>query len=79
MFPLGESSKSPLPVSYTHLDVYKRQLQTIINNLASLSKLPPAEYSFHITLRHNILADDEDYSWYDYCLLYTSTRQCSWT
>lgn len=22
--------------------------------------------SFHITLRHNILADDEDYSWYDY-------------
>lgn len=44
----------------------KGTLQTIINNLASLSKLPPAEYSFHITLRHNILADDEDYSWYDY-------------
>lgn len=37
----------------------KGTLQTIINNLASLSKLPPAEYSFHITLRHNILADDE--------------------
>ena len=34
----------------------KGTLQTIINNLASLSKLPPAEYSFHITLRHNILA-----------------------
>ena len=44
----------------------KGTLQTIINNLASLSKLPPTEYSFHITLRHNILADDEDYSWYDY-------------
>ena len=41
-------------------------LQTIIDHLIALSKMPPAEYSFHITLRHNILAGDEDYSWYDY-------------
>ena len=41
-------------------------LQTIIDHLVALSKMPPAEYSFHITLRHNILAGDEDYSWYDY-------------
>ena len=27
---------------------------------------PPEEYSFHITLRRNLLAGDEDYSWYDY-------------
>ena len=39
---------------------------TIIDNLVALSKLPPEEYSFHITLRRNLLAGDEDYSWYDY-------------
>lgn len=44
----------------------KGTLQTIIDNLVALSKLPPEEYPFHITLRHNILAGDEDYSWYDY-------------
>lgn len=44
----------------------KGTLRTIIDNLVSLSKLPPEEYSFHITLRRNFLAGDEDYSWYDY-------------
>ncbi len=44
----------------------KGTLQTIIENLMELSKLSPEEYPFHITLRHNILAGDEDYSWYDY-------------
>lgn len=44
----------------------KGTLRTIIDNLVSLSKLPPEKYSFHITLRRNLLAGDEDYSWYDY-------------
>ena len=44
----------------------KGTLRTIIDNLVALSKLPPEEYSFHITLRRNLLAGDEDYSWYDY-------------
>ena len=44
----------------------KGTLQTIIENLMELSKLSPEEYPFHITLRHNILAGDEDYTWYDH-------------
>lgn len=44
----------------------KKTLQTIISNLQALSTLPPEKYGFHITLRHNILADDVDFSWYDY-------------
>lgn len=44
----------------------KGTLQTILNNLVSLSHLPKEEYQFHIILRHNILAGDEDYSWYDH-------------
>lgn len=41
-------------------------LQTILNNLIAISSLPKEEYSFFITLRHNVLADDNDFSWYDY-------------
>lgn len=41
-------------------------LQTIIRNLLAISTLPKEEFAFKITLRHNILAGDEDYSWYDY-------------
>lgn len=41
-------------------------LQTIIRNLLSISMLSPQKFQFEITLRHNILAKDEDYSWYDY-------------
>ena len=44
----------------------KGTLQTILANLVSLSTLPKEEYPFHIILRHNILANDEDYSWYDH-------------
>ena len=41
-------------------------LNVIIRNLLRLSALPREEFPFQITLRHNILAGDEDYSWYDY-------------
>ena len=44
----------------------KRTLQTILNNLSTLSALPKDQYQFHITLRRNILAGEQDYSWYDY-------------
>lgn len=44
----------------------KGTLNVIIRNLLQLSTLSREEFPFHITLRHNILADDEDYSWYDY-------------
>lgn len=44
----------------------KGTLQTILANLVSLSSLPHGEYQFHVILRHNILAGDEDYSWYDH-------------
>lgn len=41
-------------------------LQRIINNLSEISKLPSKEFDFYIILRHNILAKDNDLSWYDY-------------
>lgn len=44
----------------------KKTLQTILDNLLSLSDLSPEKYNFHIVLRHNILAGDEDFSWYDH-------------
>lgn len=43
-----------------------RTLQTILDNLKSISMLPQDKYGFNIILRHNILDGDEDYSWYDY-------------
>lgn len=39
-------------------------LQTILNNLKQISQLPHDTYTFSITLRHNILVDDHDVSWY---------------
>ena len=39
-------------------------LQTILDNLTAISALPE-EYQFQILLRHNILAGDRDFSWYD--------------
>lgn len=44
----------------------KGTLQTIIDNLVQISALSREEYQFHITIRHNILPGDEEYSWYDY-------------
>lgn len=41
-------------------------LQTILENLTAIAALPREEYTFHITLRHNILPGDEDFSWYDH-------------
>ena len=41
-------------------------LAQILKNLISISKLDPKLYNFRITLRHNILPGDEDYSWYDH-------------
>lgn len=51
-------------------------LQTILDNLISISALPQDKYRFDIILRHNILNGDEDYSWYDYLykLFGTDTR-----
>lgn len=43
----------------------KATLEKIISNLKSISMLSE-EYKFSIILRHNILAEDRDYSWYDY-------------
>lgn len=40
-------------------------LEKILNNLKEISMLPE-EYQFNITLRHNVLAGDKDYSWYDH-------------
>ncbi len=44
----------------------KGTLDRILNNLTAISALPQEEYPYHITLRHNILPQDEDYSWYDH-------------
>lgn len=41
-------------------------LYTILDNLTAISALPQEQYRFHITIRHNILAGDEDFSWYDH-------------
>lgn len=41
-------------------------LQKILDNLLAISSLPAEEYPYSILIRHNILATDEDYSWYDY-------------
>ncbi len=40
-------------------------LQTILGNLKAISDLKK-EYEFSIVLRHNILSEDRDFSWYDY-------------
>lgn len=44
----------------------KGSLQKILDNLVSVSALSASEYQYHITIRHNILPGDEDYSWYDH-------------
>lgn len=41
-------------------------LRQILDNLTAISALPKETYPFHITLRHNILAGDRDFSWYDH-------------
>lgn len=42
---------------------------TIKQNLINISKLSHINYSYRIVLRHNLTANDEEYSWYEY--LYT--------
>ena len=44
----------------------KPTLQTILHNLIGISNLPKEKYIFQITLRRNILDDDEDFEWYNY-------------
>ena len=44
----------------------KDTLQKILDNLMAISALPKERYSFSIVLRHNILNNDRDYSWYDH-------------
>ncbi len=44
----------------------KETLEVILKNLLDLSMLPQNEYSFRVTIRHNILEGDRDFSWYDY-------------
>lgn len=44
----------------------KGTLQTILNNLIALSGLPKERYLFRMVIRHNILAGDRDFSWYDH-------------
>lgn len=41
-------------------------MNTILENLSAISALPKENYNFHITIRHNILTEDTDFSWYDY-------------
>ncbi|MDO5400491.1 MAG: radical SAM protein [Eubacteriales bacterium] len=41
-------------------------LQHILDNLISISELPQNEYDFKVIIRHNILAGDMDFSWYDH-------------
>ena len=43
----------------------KGTLKKIVDNLLEISMLSE-DYHFHIVIRHNVLAGDEDYSWYDY-------------
>ena len=44
----------------------KGTLQTILNNLIVLSALPKDQFPFRMVIRHNILAGDRDFSWYDH-------------
>lgn len=44
----------------------KGTLNKILENLTAISALSQENYIFEITLRHNILPGDEDYSWYDH-------------
>lgn len=44
----------------------KGTLKAILANLTAISALPKETYDFRIILRHNILAGDEDFSWYDH-------------
>ncbi len=44
----------------------KGTLDTILNNLKEISKLPEDRYCFNIIIRHNILSDDNDFTWYDH-------------
>lgn len=44
----------------------KGTLETILNNVIAISNLPREEYQFTITLRRNLLPDDNDFTWYDY-------------
>ena len=44
----------------------KGTLQKILDNLMAISTLPKERHPFSIVLRHNILAGDRDYGWYDY-------------
>lgn len=41
-------------------------LRTILHNLTEIAALPKEEFRFRVVLRHNILAGDTDFSWYDH-------------
>lgn len=44
----------------------KGTLQQITDNLKAMSQLDAEKYPFHVIIRYNILAEDEDFTWYDY-------------
>lgn len=46
----------------------KGTLQTIVNNLIAISRLPKENYQYEIVLRRNLSGDDNDFSWYDFLL-----------
>lgn len=44
----------------------KGTLQRILDNLTAISALPEEEYNYSIIIRHNVLPNDCDLSWYDH-------------
>ena len=45
MFSVGDLVVHPMPVSYTHLDVYKRQVQTLLANVPRNGKFLYSAFS----------------------------------
>ncbi len=43
-----------------------KTLSTILNNLIAIHSLSKEDYRYQIIIRHNILSNDFDLSWYDY-------------
>ena len=58
MGPLSILSILSIPVSYTHLDVYKRQIQNDLN--ASLHKLDLAKRNLEVNPSSQIMARNEE-------------------
>lgn len=44
----------------------KETLTQILTNLKAISSLPEEKFQYQMLIRHNVLAGDEDFSWYDY-------------